>query len=98
MTCVGLGEAITPEGGLAAVTICGVIMARAKVLGATELYGVFALPVPGHVPAPLINENHLASLTALVVPLALGLGLSWRGGKRVAAFAAALTLAGGPWI
>ncbi|MBL9147361.1 MAG: sodium:proton antiporter [Phycisphaerae bacterium] len=37
MTCVGLGEAIAPEGGLAAVTICGVIMARAKVLGATEL-------------------------------------------------------------
>lgn len=37
MTCVGLGEAMTPEGGLAAVTICGVLMARAKVLGATEL-------------------------------------------------------------
>jgi len=37
MTCVGIGEAITPEGGLAAVTICGVIMARARVLGATEL-------------------------------------------------------------
>ena len=37
MTCVGLGEAITPEAGLAAVTICGVLMARARVLGATEL-------------------------------------------------------------
>lgn len=37
MTCVGIGEAITPEGGLAAVTICGVIMARARILGATEL-------------------------------------------------------------
>jgi hypothetical protein len=37
MTCVGAGEAVTPEGGLAAVTICGVIMARARVLGATEL-------------------------------------------------------------
>ncbi|MBX3378487.1 MAG: cation:proton antiporter [Phycisphaeraceae bacterium] len=37
MTCVGVGEAITPEAGLAAVTICGVIMARARVLGATEL-------------------------------------------------------------
>lgn len=37
MTCVGIGEAITPEGGLAAVTICGVIMARAKILGGTEL-------------------------------------------------------------
>lgn len=37
MTCVGIGEVITPEGGLAAVTICGIIMARAKHLGATEL-------------------------------------------------------------
>ncbi len=37
MTCLGLGESITPEGGLAAVTVCGVIMARARVLGATEL-------------------------------------------------------------
>jgi NhaP-type Na+/H+ or K+/H+ antiporter len=37
MMCVGIGEAITPESGLTAVTICGVIMARARILGATEL-------------------------------------------------------------
>ncbi len=37
MTCVGLGELVAAEAGLAAVTICGVLMARAKVLGATEL-------------------------------------------------------------
>lgn len=37
MTSVGVGEAVTPEGGLVAVTICGVLMARAKILGATEL-------------------------------------------------------------
>lgn len=37
MLCVGLGEAITPEAGLASVTICGIIMARARVIGATEL-------------------------------------------------------------
>lgn len=37
MTCVGAGEAFASEAGLAAVTICGVIMARARVLGATEL-------------------------------------------------------------
>lgn len=37
MTCVGLGEAMAPEAGLVAVTICGLIMAQAKVLGATEL-------------------------------------------------------------
>ncbi len=37
MTCVGAGEALAAEAGLAAVTICGVIMARARVLGATEL-------------------------------------------------------------
>ncbi|MDX2130591.1 MAG: sodium:proton antiporter [Planctomycetota bacterium] len=37
MTCVGVGEAVTAEAGLVAVTICGVMMARARVLGATEL-------------------------------------------------------------
>jgi NhaP-type Na+/H+ or K+/H+ antiporter len=37
MTCVGIGEAITPEAGLVAVTICGVWVAHARVLGATEL-------------------------------------------------------------
>jgi NhaP-type Na+/H+ or K+/H+ antiporter len=37
MTCVGVGELFAPEAGLAAVTICGVIMARARLLGGTEL-------------------------------------------------------------
>ncbi len=37
MACVGIGEAVTHEAGLAAVTICGVIMARARILGASEL-------------------------------------------------------------
>ncbi|MCI0345398.1 MAG: cation:proton antiporter, partial [Chloroflexi bacterium] len=37
MTCIGVGEAITPEAGLAAAPICGVWMAHARVLGATEL-------------------------------------------------------------
>lgn len=37
MTCVGIGESITPEGGLVAVTVCGVLMARVKVLGATDI-------------------------------------------------------------
>lgn len=37
MTCVGVGEAITPEAGLVAATICGILVARAQVLGSTEL-------------------------------------------------------------
>lgn len=37
MTCVGAGEAVASEAGLVAVTICGLIMAQAKVLGGTEL-------------------------------------------------------------
>ncbi len=37
MSCVGAGEYLVPDSGLAAVTICGVLMARVKVLGATEL-------------------------------------------------------------
>jgi NhaP-type Na+/H+ or K+/H+ antiporter len=37
MTCVGVGEAFASEAGLVAVTICGIFVARARVLGATEL-------------------------------------------------------------
>ncbi len=37
MTSVGAGEALAPEAGLSAVTVCGVIMAQAKVIGFTEL-------------------------------------------------------------
>lgn len=37
MACVGVGESIAPEAGLSAVTVCGVLMARTRVLGATEL-------------------------------------------------------------
>ncbi|HWB20401.1 MAG TPA: cation:proton antiporter, partial [Phycisphaerales bacterium] len=37
MISVGVGEAVTPEAGLAAVTISGVIMAQASVLGGTVL-------------------------------------------------------------
>lgn len=37
MASVGVGELIAPEAGLAAVTVCGIIMAQARVLGATEL-------------------------------------------------------------
>lgn len=37
MSSVGLGEALAPEAGLAAVTVCGVWIARARILGATEM-------------------------------------------------------------
>jgi len=77
-----------------AATLIAVIALGHRLVGATRLYGVFTMPNAEVVPAPLINENHLAGLTAMVVPLALGLGLGWRGGKRMGAFAAALVLAG----
>jgi len=37
MSCVGIGELVTRDAGLTAVAICGVILARARILGATEL-------------------------------------------------------------
>lgn len=37
MTCVGVGEAITAEAGLVAATVCGVVVAQARILGSTEL-------------------------------------------------------------
>ncbi len=37
MGSVGAGEALAPEAGLAAVTLTGVVMARARILGATEM-------------------------------------------------------------
>lgn len=40
MLCVGLGEAVGHEGGLTAAALCGMVMARARVLGGTELRSV----------------------------------------------------------
>jgi hypothetical protein len=57
-----------------AATLIALIALGHRLAGATTLYGVFVMPNADAVPAPLINPNHLASLTALVVPLALGLG------------------------
>ncbi len=37
MAAVGVGEAVTAESGLVAATVCGIVMARARVLGVTEL-------------------------------------------------------------
>lgn len=74
-------------------TLVAVIALAHRLAGATHLYGVFASPIPDHPAAPLINDNHLASLCALVVPLALGLGLSWSGSRRALAFGAGLVLA-----
>ena len=37
MACVGTGEAMAAESGLVAVTVCGIVMARARVPGMTEL-------------------------------------------------------------
>lgn len=77
-----------------AATLIALIALGHRLAGATTLYGVFVMPNADAVPAPLINPNHLAGLCAMVVPLAVGLGLLWRGGRRMAAFAAALVLAG----
>lgn len=74
-------------------TVVAVIALGHRVAGATHLYGVFASPVAGQTAAPLMNENHLASLCALAVPLAIGLGLGWSGARRALAFGAALVLA-----
>ncbi|MBL8623567.1 MAG: O-antigen ligase family protein [Myxococcales bacterium] len=77
-----------------AAALVAVIALAHRLAGATTLYGVFRMPNAEIVPAPLINENHLAGLTAMMVPLAIGLGLAWHGGKRMLAFTAALVLAG----
>ncbi|HVV83441.1 MAG TPA: O-antigen ligase family protein, partial [Kofleriaceae bacterium] len=62
-------------------------------LRAHRLYGLFAEPPPDHVTAPLVNDNHFASLCALAAPLAVGLALTWSGRRRGAAALAALLLA-----
>jgi len=78
MTCVGLGESIAPEGGLAAVTICGVIMARATVLGATELRAfkeLLAVMLVGTLFVLLASRFDVARLS----------GMTWREGAFVLA-------------
>ncbi|MBE7450866.1 MAG: O-antigen ligase family protein [Kofleriaceae bacterium] len=72
--------------------LVGLVIAGHAALGADRLYGWFVSPVPGQLPSPIINANHLAALAALACPLALGLGVHARGRPRLAALAAMLTL------
>jgi hypothetical protein len=51
-----------------AATLIAVIALGHRLVGATRLYGVFTMPNAEVVPAPLINENHLAGLTAMGSP------------------------------
>jgi hypothetical protein len=76
----------------AAALIALVTLAH-RLVGATAVYGSFTMPERGGAPGPIINPNHLASLTALAAPLAFALGLHWRGRLRAAALLAALMLA-----
>ncbi len=76
MTCVGLGEVMTPEAGLAAVTICGVVMARAGGLGITELRSfkeLLAVILVGTLFVLLASRFDVAELSTL----------SWREGAFV---------------
>mgnify|MGYP001367850331 CR=1 FL=1 len=78
MTCVGIGEAVAPEGGLAAVTICGIIMARAHILGATELRAfkeLLAVMLVGTLFVLLTSRFDISRLNAL----------TWRDGAFVLA-------------
>ncbi|MBS0192274.1 MAG: cation:proton antiporter [Phycisphaerales bacterium] len=68
MTCVGIGEAVTPEGGLAAVTVCGILMAQARILGATELRAfkeLLAIMLVGTLFVLLASRFNIARLGAV---------------------------------
>jgi O-antigen ligase/tetratricopeptide (TPR) repeat protein len=64
-------------------------------LGADRVYGVYAPSTP-HLTliGPLVNVNHLASLLAIAVPVALGLAMAARGLARAGWLAVVLVLAG----
>lgn len=71
MACVGVGESVTHEAGLAAVTICGVIMARARILGASELRSfkeLLAVILVGTLFVLLASRIEAARLVALGWP------------------------------
>ncbi len=83
-----------------AVIVVGTAMLVATValghaaFGAREIYGLFSSPAEPRLLSPIINDNHLASLMAMAVPIALGLGLTSAGLQRTAWLVSALVCAG----
>ena len=73
-----------------AVAIAVVAVAH-EALGAREIYGAFASPATPRLLSPIINDNHLASLMAMAVPVALGLAIVSADGLRFLWIGAALT-------
>ena len=76
-----------------AATAVALVSLFHRAVGATHLYGIFEAPVAEPLLSPLINNNHLASLTAMAVPLALGLAVASAGVTRTAGILAALICA-----
>ena len=65
-----------------------------EAVGAREIYGTFVSPASSRLLSPIINDNHLASLMAMAVPVALGLAIVNADGHRLLWIGAALTCAG----
>ena len=76
----------------AAVAVAIVAFAH-EVVGAREIYGVFSSPVHPQLLSPIINENHLASLLAMAVPVAVALAVIQGGVLRGVWIGAALLCA-----
>lgn len=77
MIVVGVGVAI------------GAVALAHQVAGATSIYGLVDVSIHETLVSPIVNTNHLASLLAVTVPVAIGLALASINVARVAWFGAA---------
>jgi O-antigen ligase len=75
-----------------ALAVAVVALAHAA-LGLDEIYGSYRSPGSPVLPSPIINDNHLASLMAIAVPVALGLAVSSAGAMQASWIVAAMLCA-----
>ena len=61
-----------------------------EAVGASSIYGVLDPPVHNRLVSPIINANHLSSLMAMSVPVAIGVALCSAGVRRLGWFAVAV--------
>lgn len=65
-----------------AISVAAVAFAH-EVIGVRSIYGLFNTTVRPRLTSPIINDNHLASLMGMAVPLALALSFISTGFRRV---------------
>lgn len=66
-----------------AAGVVAIVTVAHEAVGASSIYGLYVPPVHNRLVSPIINANHLSSLMAMSVPVAIGVALCSDGVRRV---------------